>query len=120
MSPRQTAFYKKEHEKEEFDPRAAPLKLLEEDILLERVREKPVSTYSVNTRQACNIIHREIPPVDQLVKQLPEYSIKFHNILNKIFQSKGKVLVYSNFVESTLNVFASILKHLKISYTLDR
>ncbi len=118
MSPRQTTFYKKEYEREEFNPRFTPVKLLEENILREIVKKKQPSTYAVNTRQACNIIYKEIPPTEQLVKQLPEYSIKFHNILNKIFESKGKVLVYSNFVESTLNVFASILKYLKVSYIL--
>lgn len=115
MSPTQTSFYKLEYEKEQFKPISKSKKLLEENVLLEKINTKTVSTYSVNTRQACNFIFTQNLSIEELIKNLPEYSIKFHTILNRIFKTKGKVMIYSNFVQSTLKVLEAILKYLKIS-----
>lgn len=122
MKPAQAEFYEEQRIMEGKGKTFGkePKKVTEADIITGTASEKQTGMYQIFTRQACNMAYYdnadEIPTRD-LVNNLGKFSVKFEKLIKYIHESPpGPVVVFSNFVKSTLKVIGRILTHYGIRY----
>lgn len=106
---------KKEEKAEEKKIKQRKKKLVEKNIIDGRHAKKIPDSFLSKTRQACNMSDPGTSD-EELSRNLRKYSVKFDEILKTIQKTDGKVLVYSNFVTSTINILKKVFKMNNIKY----
>jgi SNF2 family DNA or RNA helicase len=82
-----------------------------------KVIKKDPEEFLIGLRQACNYVNNDLHfDVNKVSNNLKNYSIKFDYIFNKMNETNGLIVIYSFFVEKTIDILAEIMKYRKIKY----
>lgn len=105
MNPLQEKFYY-ESNKKQIDTNKMTLGLYAKE-------DRVDSVYFINSRLSCNsIITTKIN--SEIMKNLKHYSVKYARILELVKESKGPVMIYSNFVDKGILEMEQILNYSNI------
>lgn len=109
MSPLQEKFYYENNKKES----KKQIEVNNMALGLYGKEDRVDSVYFINSRLSCNsIITSKITP--KIMENLKDYSVKYARILELVKESKGPVMIYSNFVDKGILEMEQILNHSKI------
>ena len=107
--------------KKEGKSKGGPKFISERNILLNKANSQSIGDFKVKSRQACNFVYpypkTTVSDLDEndLINNLHYYSVKFAEIIKKIKECNGVVMVYTYFVEHCLLVLKKALDYHGIS-----